>query len=308
MDDHGWNGTSLLAAPIAVVEAGAVVDTHWTILGGLKDLSFSANLVWPRAAKEMKVVVRLADLSMFTFAATPNLSDWLCRNELEVTFTHTVTAPGEPAITSNISYEQAQQHGAGEFCLRCLITPKDHLGAGLWVAASPYSKATLQQRLGANFNSHLTPHITLTVNALTPYPNASRAGRSAYALFSRQEQLGDGFGFGVLPWIDVTAEGEEDATCPDPDALKEALLVFMRASTTAATATTAGTMGARMAAVVAGQGVPPKNPAHVFPMFEVSTGGAEHRQGTSRFFYQSLISLVSRILLKTGLGPVKSLC
>ena len=25
--DHGWSGSSLLAAPIAVVEAGAVVDT-----------------------------------------------------------------------------------------------------------------------------------------------------------------------------------------------------------------------------------------------------------------------------------------
>ena len=87
--DHGWNGTSLLAAPVAVVEAGAVVDSHWVVLGGLKDLSFSANLLWPRASKDLKVIVKLSDLSMFSFGKTPNLSQWLEKDELEVNFAHT---------------------------------------------------------------------------------------------------------------------------------------------------------------------------------------------------------------------------
>ena len=256
-----------------------MVDSHWVVLGGLKDLAFSANLLWTRAPKDLKVIVKLADLSMFSFGKTPNLFQWLEKEELEVNYTHTVVAPGEPAITSHLSAEQAQQHGAGDFCLRVLLTPKDHLGAGLWVAATPYSRQVLQQRLGANYNTHLAPHITLAVQELTPYPNVAKFGRSCYAMFSRQEQAKDGFGYGVLPWIDVTAEGEEDASCPDPDDLKESLLRFMRASTTAATATTAASMEARMRAVVAGQAVPPKNPAHVFPVFVASTGGQQSHQG-----------------------------
>ena len=278
-DDHGWNGTSLLAAPIAVVEGGAVVDTHWAVLGGLKDITFGANSLWPRAEKELKVIIKMQDLSMFTFGATPNLSQWLQRDELEVTFTHTVAAPGEPAVVSHLSFDQARQHGAAEFSLRLLLTPKDHLGAGVWVAASPLSKAELEARLGANANSHLTPHITLSVQELTSHPNIPKAGRCCYALFSRQELPGDGFGFGVLPWLDVTAEGEEDAVCPESEDLKEAILRFGRASTTAATATTAASLEARMAAVVAGRAVPPKNPVHVFPQFVASAGGTEHQEG-----------------------------
>ena len=30
-DKHGWNGTSLLAAPILTLEAGSVVDTNWAV-------------------------------------------------------------------------------------------------------------------------------------------------------------------------------------------------------------------------------------------------------------------------------------
>ena len=29
--DHGWNGKSLLAAPILALEAGAVVDSRWAV-------------------------------------------------------------------------------------------------------------------------------------------------------------------------------------------------------------------------------------------------------------------------------------
>ena len=88
-----------------------------------------------------------------------------------------------------------------------------------------------------------------------------------------QEQVSDGFGFAVIPWLDVTAEGEEDATLPDSDDIKEAVLRFMRSSTTAATATTAAAIEARMRAVEEGKAIPPKHPAHVFPEFRASEGG-----------------------------------
>ena len=237
--DYAWNGISLLAAPIAVMEAGAVVDMHWTVLGALKDLVFSADKLWVGGSKDLKISVKMADLSMFTFPGSCNLSHWLDETELAITYSTTPPAAGEepPAVNVISANEARRDMGAGEFSLRCLVSPRDIKGAGVWVAATPYSKAQLQQQLGANSSNHLTPHITLQIHETMPYPN-TKAGRAAHALFSRQEQIGDGYGFGVLPWLDITAEGEEDAICPDPDTLKEAVLRFMRSSTTTATATT----------------------------------------------------------------------
>ena len=262
-----------------MIESGAVVDSHWVLLGSLKDLMFGASSIWPGADKEVKVTVRLTDMSMFNFGADTNLSHWLDRDKLEVTFSHTTPAMGEDAVISNtISFQQARNHGVGEFALRCLITPKSHLGASVWVAATPYTKEQLRQSLGGNSNTHLTPHITLPVTAQSPHPGPS-TGRSVYAAFSRLEKRTEGFGFGVIPWIDITAEGVEDATLPDSEALKESLLRFMRNSTTAATATTAAAMGQRMQAVVGGGGIPAKNPPHVFLEFQPSEVEEPQTQG-----------------------------
>ena len=75
-----------------------------------------------------------------------------------------------------------------------MVCPTSHIGASVWMAAHPAGKEELQQRLGANANSHITPHITFAIN---------------------EELASDGFGFGVFHGLDVTAEGEDDATCPD---------------------------------------------------------------------------------------------
>ena len=83
-------------------------------------------------------------------------------------------------------------------------------------------------------------------------------------MFSRQEQTRDGYSLGVFPWIDVTAEGEEDASLPEQDDYRESILRFLRSSTTAATATTAASMETRVRAVIA-------NKAHVFPKFCVDS-------------------------------------
>ena len=45
-------------------------------------------------------------------------------------------------------------------------------------------------------------------------PHGVRAGRAAHAIFTQKELVGDGFGLGVIPWMDVTAEGLEDAVLP----------------------------------------------------------------------------------------------
>ena len=160
--EHGWNGSSLLAAPIAVLEAGAVVDMHWCLLGSLKNLVFAANLLWAGADKNLKVTVKMDDMAMFSFPGSSNLTFWLDRVELDVSYSHSTTQEQE-VVESRISFDQAKVFGAKEFCLRALVTPRDHLGAGVWVAAAPYTRQELGTRLGGNSSNHLTPQITLQV-------------------------------------------------------------------------------------------------------------------------------------------------
>ena len=189
---------------------------------------------------------------MISFPGSSNLSHWLDMEEMEVSYTHTVMEDEQTPVVSRVSMDQTRQHGAEKFSLRCLVTPRDHKGASIWIGGTPYTKTELQTQLGANHNNNLTPHITFQLHEEIPN-SQSRAGRSGYALFTRQEQVRDGFGFAVIPWIDVTAEGLDDATIPESDDLKEALLRFMRISTVTATATTAAAMEARMKSLTDGK-------------------------------------------------------
>ena len=110
--DHGWDGEKLMAAPAMVLEGGVIVDSHWCLLGKLKDMVFSATTIWAGAEKEMKVTVRVDDLAMFTFSSSnsSNLSAWLDRDEMDVTF----SLVGQGGETQVIDFNEAKQRGAGE--------------------------------------------------------------------------------------------------------------------------------------------------------------------------------------------------
>ena len=56
------------------------------MIGALKDLVFAANLVWKDGSKDLKVSVKLDDLGIFPFDANCNISSWLDRVELDVTY------------------------------------------------------------------------------------------------------------------------------------------------------------------------------------------------------------------------------
>ena len=232
----------------------------------LRDVEFPANNLWVGASKEVKVSVKVNDLSMFTFAGSTNLSHWLDREELEVEYS---------MVEDILDYDQAKQRGVKEFALRLLVTQRDHRGVGVWIGASPHTRAELRTRLGDNANSNCTPHITFPLHEVNPY-QGSKSGRAAYARFSREEQAGDKFGIAVIPWLEVTAEGEDDAMVPESEDVKESLLRLMRLSTMSATATTPASMEARMRSLEANQATQPKRPAHVFPEYAgVSEGETE---------------------------------
>ena len=82
--EFGWDGVKLRAVVVLTVEGGSVVDSHWSIFGRLNDLRFPATSVWVNVDKDLKVVVKMEDLSMFTFPGNTHLSQWLDRDELEV--------------------------------------------------------------------------------------------------------------------------------------------------------------------------------------------------------------------------------
>ena len=144
-------------------------------------------------------------------------------------------------------------------------------------ASGPYSKQEIKNRLKNDASSHLAPHITLPIHEAMPHGVAT-AGRAAHAVFSRQELPSDGYGLGILPWLDCSAEGE-DAIMPSSDELKEATLLFMRKSTASAVATTPLVMENRMEALVAGKPVVPRNQPQIFPEFTPSQETLEMPKG-----------------------------
>ena len=161
-----------------------------------------------------------------------------------------------------------------------MILPTSHEGASFWVGASPYSKEELAARLGDDATSHLAPHITLPIHEVMPH-GVAVAGKALHAVFSRQELAADGYGFGVIPWLDCSAEGEEAATMPSSEEYKEATLMFLRQSTANAMPTTPQTIEARMVALVAGKSAVPKTPQQIFPEFTP----AEEEEATPRGWF-----------------------
>ena len=86
----------------------------------------------------------------------------------------------------------------------------------------------------------------------------------------------------MLPWLDVTAEGMEDAILPESEELKEATLRLMRDSTKIAPATMANTIEARVRSLIAGGPGASRvqNPPHVFPCYKAADPApAALRQG-----------------------------
>lgn len=117
-------------------------------------------------------------------------------------------------------------------------------------------------------------------------PHGIKAGRAVHALFTQRELASDGFGIAVLPWLDVTAEGLDDAMLPESEEVKEALLRMMRDSTRIAPATMANTIEARVRSLIAGNpgASRTQNPPHVFPCYKAAEPAAVPlRQGMSTF-------------------------
>ena len=156
--------------------------------------------------------------------------------------------------------------------------PKTHRGCSINVGAHPATRGDLRQRLGENANTAQTPHFTLAIQEAAPNGGKSTA-KAALALFTRQELAEDGYGIAVIPWLDCSAEGEEDVVLPSGDEVKEATMMFMRKSTALVAATTIASLETRMRNLLAGKAAPAKNPPHVFPTFSPSTDGGDSLPG-----------------------------
>ena len=63
-----------------------------------------------------------------------------------------------------ITFEEAKEKGAGEFCMRLLMCPKSATGGCLWISAHPATKGDIARRLGDGNDANLVPHTTLKVS------------------------------------------------------------------------------------------------------------------------------------------------
>lgn len=83
-----------------------------------------------------------------------------------------------------------------------------------------------------------------------------------------------GYGMAVLPWLDITVEGTDKAEVLDSDDIKEAVLQFLRDSTTAVNLMTGSSWPAQVLTLTTGKAVIPKLPPAVFPEFTTLPEGA----------------------------------
>ncbi len=86
-----WDSKSLLAVPVMIIEGGNIAESHWDIFGALRDVTFSAETLWKKADRSLKIWDKMSDVSTFTFPSSGNVSLWLDRRELDVSYHHVHT-------------------------------------------------------------------------------------------------------------------------------------------------------------------------------------------------------------------------
>ena len=223
--DVDYDKVKLLGAGVITTDqAGAIKSTHWVVMGAVKTIVTPASKIWPEASKDIQVVIRIPDLTIFEFPAMSNMSDWVDRYDLDVRFVNKTDR-------KSVDFETvAAGSGIREFSARVVIVPGSPTEASLWITVIPYDKAGLRAEVGlAAVNDVSVPHIAVPLIEMED--NAAKtfsSGKAVTATLIQQELPGSNLGMGLLPFIDCTLADSEESGCPDPHAYKEAALKFFR--------------------------------------------------------------------------------
>ena len=220
-----YDRVKILAAGVVTTDQnGLIKSTHWTAMGAVKAVNLPAHRIWVDADKDVQVVLRFKDLTIFEFPASSNMSAWLHRSDLNIRFFN-------KSDKTEMDWDTAQAKGIEELSVRMVIVPGNPREASMWITVIPLSMDDLTIKVGQpEMNNPAIPHITLALeemeeNAATTFSS----GKAVTATLIQQEQPNMGLGMGTMAFIDCTTSDSVDQGLLDPAKYKEACLKFFRA-------------------------------------------------------------------------------
>ena len=235
VNDISYDNVKIIAAGIVTTDqSGAIKSTHWSVMGSVKDTVIQARKIWHQADKDVQVLIRMKDLTLFEFPASTNISGWLDRSDIDIRLI-------KKSDRSQIDWEAASDKGIGDLSARMIIVPGNPREASLWISVIPLSAEDLASKVGlGNINNPAIPHIVLSLEeAEENAANTFSSGRAVTATLIQQELPTAGLGMGTLAFIDCTSSDREDQGMPDPEKYKEACIKFYRSVHTGAPTTAA---------------------------------------------------------------------
>lgn len=251
----------IAAGVITTDSVGNVKSTHWVTAGTLKTASTAANKIWPGANKDIQVIFRITDLTIFEFPACSNMSAWLDAYDVDARF-------ASKATKAHIDWEEARTRGVGNLSVRAVVVPGTHMEASVWISVIPMNLAELTDKVGTTtVNSPSIPHITIHVEEMEENaPSTFSNGRAVTATLVQQEMPQQNLGMGCLPFIDCTSSDDESQGLPEPAKYKEAALKFFR-NIRMGIPTSAANFLNTLDKVIEGTAAPQKKAPVVFPDF-----------------------------------------
>ena len=101
---------------ITTDQDGVIKSTNWLLLGSLQTIVTPAKNIWNDAHKDLSIVLRIKDLSIFEFRPCKNISAWIERESLDIRIVNKITKKA-------LDWEASKEQGVGDVTARAIIVP-----------------------------------------------------------------------------------------------------------------------------------------------------------------------------------------
>ena len=217
-----WDGAEPAVTTVITVDpdTAMVKGSRYETRGSLPHVvKIKASELWAGAKEGIDVHIRFSDLGIIKWATegeVRNLSHWIEDKDLEVTL-----MKGEVVVEKT-----DKENNVGDFVVRFTILPAAVDRSLLYAGILPYSKVKLEEKLqavGKTVDSAVIPTLALKL-----YKSNSKLTNGHPLLLLPSEALGDKFGLGHLPLLEIVGANRPDF--PSHDAIEEQLTSFLRAT------------------------------------------------------------------------------
>ena len=173
----GWKGTAASCVGLRLTGDNRRIEGGLFLTLGKPDsnrFEFEAKKIWPKAATNVSITIKVDDLSMFQFPHGTLCSDFLPGDEVP----HSLTLREVNQNPSAILDEEKAEYEIGDFCLRMVCTIKKSSAAKgpvmikYTILLFPLSKG---ETLGLSFNTESAawPGLLVADGAMPLLPEAS---------------------------------------------------------------------------------------------------------------------------------------